>query len=206
MSIKVTVGPLDPDDILDAGNYGAGAIIRLQTATTEAGTYANVTGSGSTPTKAIVSPTRLYDMWDRNGIANSSWYRVRYENAGGTITSAWSDSFQGEDAPTWYVTGDELLAHAGITAPSGNDSNWADTCAQAINAAIAHQLTGTTLSAYGAAELYRAALTDGVGAYLDRDAPHGILSTGIDGSAVRLGADILRASVPVLRRHSLGMA
>jgi hypothetical protein len=83
----------EPDKLLVSGNYGAGAVIRLQSATTEAGAYADVSGTGSTPTTAIVAATRSYDARDPNG-TTSTWYRTRIENAGGTIVSDWLPSFQ----------------------------------------------------------------------------------------------------------------
>ncbi len=82
-----------PDDILNAGAYGAGALIRLQTATTEAGAYADVTGTGSTPTTVVVTGTRAYTGFDPNGTV-SSWYRTRFENVGATRLSDYSAAFQ----------------------------------------------------------------------------------------------------------------
>lgn len=84
-TVRVTVDGVD--DLLNAGMYDAGAIIRLQSCATETGVYANVT------TAALVSGTRIYPMYDTAG-ASSTWYRTRYENAGGTVTSTWSDVFQ----------------------------------------------------------------------------------------------------------------
>jgi hypothetical protein len=89
--LKVTVE--NPDEILNTGAYAAGALIRVQTATTETGTFGDVTGTGSTPTIAVVSGTRIYTGYDPAGIV-SSWYRTRYENAGGTRLSDWTPAFQ----------------------------------------------------------------------------------------------------------------
>jgi len=89
--VKVTCD--QPDEILNTGAYGAGAIIRLQTAATEAGAFADVTGTGSTPTLAIVAGTRVYTGYDPNGLV-SSWYRSRYENVGATRLSDWTTAFQ----------------------------------------------------------------------------------------------------------------
>lgn len=80
-------------EILNTGAYGSGAVVRVQTSATEAGVYADVSGTGSTPTIAIVSGTSAYTGYDPNG-TSTSWYRVRYENSGATRTSDWSDSFQ----------------------------------------------------------------------------------------------------------------
>jgi hypothetical protein len=89
--VKITVE--NPDEILNAGAYAAGALIRLQTAATEAGAFADVSGGGSTPTVPIVTAVRSYTGYDPSGIV-SSWYRTRYENAGATRLSDWTPAFQ----------------------------------------------------------------------------------------------------------------
>ena len=76
----------NPDELLNAGAYGAGAVVRVQTSATQAGTYADVSGTGSTPTLALVTLIRAYTGYDPNGTV-SSWYRTRYENAGATRLS-----------------------------------------------------------------------------------------------------------------------
>lgn len=83
----------EPDRILNPGAYGAGALIRLQSATTEAGAFSDVSGTGSTPTTLVVTADRQYDAYDPNGTV-STWYRTRFENAGGTRLSDWSAAFQ----------------------------------------------------------------------------------------------------------------
>lgn len=98
----VTVAVENPDQILNAGGFGAGAVIRVQTSATEAGVFADVAGAGSTPTIAIVDPVRVYTGYDPAGIA-SSWYRTRFENAGGTRLSDWSTAFQVGDEQAGYV-------------------------------------------------------------------------------------------------------
>jgi hypothetical protein len=75
------------DDLLNAGMYDAGAIVRLQSCATEAGVYVNES------TAALVSGTQTYTLYDADG-ASTTWYRTRYENAGGTVTSDWSAVFQ----------------------------------------------------------------------------------------------------------------
>jgi hypothetical protein len=89
----LTITTENPDQILNAGLYGAGALIRVQTATTETGTFGDVTGTGSTPTIPVVTATRSYTGYDPAGIV-SSWYRTRYENAGATRLSDWTPAFQ----------------------------------------------------------------------------------------------------------------
>lgn len=81
------------EDLLNAGAYGAGALIRVQTSATSGGVYADISGTGSTPTIALVAGDRTYTGYDPNGTV-TSWYRTRYENVGGTRLSDWSAVFQ----------------------------------------------------------------------------------------------------------------
>jgi hypothetical protein len=105
-----------------------------------------------------------------------------------------------------YVTGAAILTHVGIVAPdsppTAADTAWAGTCADALEALIAQRMAGVTITAGITDELERAALQDGAAAYKDRDAPHGVLTTGNDGEAVRLGADIGRTLRPVFARYA----
>lgn len=91
--LKITVE--NASELLNAGAYDAGALIQIQSSTTETqpGTFADISGTGSTPTIAIVSGTRTYTGYDPNG-ASSTWYRTRYKNAAGSRASDWSASFQ----------------------------------------------------------------------------------------------------------------
>jgi hypothetical protein len=89
----VTVTVEGPDDIRNAGQFGTSALVRLQTSATQGGTYADVSGTGSTPTIAVLAATRSYSGFDPNGIV-SSWYRVRYESGDASRTSPWSAAFQ----------------------------------------------------------------------------------------------------------------
>jgi hypothetical protein len=68
--------------------YSTGAVIKLQRDTTSA--FPAPTDVTSVP---IISGTESYLYADANGTV-ASWYRTRYENAGGTVTSAWSTGFQ----------------------------------------------------------------------------------------------------------------
>ena len=87
MPNRISVFVEEPDALLNAGMYGTGAIVRLQSGTAEAGPFANES------TAALVAGQRAYTLYDADGVA-STWYRTRYENAGGTVTSDWSAVFQ----------------------------------------------------------------------------------------------------------------
>jgi len=92
----LTITVENPDQVLNAGLYGAGAVVRVQTGATETGSYADVTGTDSTPTIPVVAATRSYTGYDPAGIG-SSWYRTRYENVGATRLSDWTPAFQTGD-------------------------------------------------------------------------------------------------------------
>lgn len=89
--IKLTAE--NPDELLNAGAYGAGAVIRLQTAADGAGPFADVSGTGSTPAIALLAGVRIYTGYDPAG-TSASWYRSRFENSGATRVSDWSAAFQ----------------------------------------------------------------------------------------------------------------
>lgn len=93
MANPILVTVEDPDEILDPGMYGLGAVIRFQWSATEAGAFVDVSGTGSTPTKVVVSGVREYVGFDPNGI-ESTWYRTRFENIGGTRLSSWTPAIQ----------------------------------------------------------------------------------------------------------------
>ena len=102
-----------------------------------------------------------------------------------------------------YVTGAQILTHVGKTSPTADDTAWAGTCADAIEAAVLARLDGETPSAGGVDELEAAARNDGAALFNSRSAPHGVVSIGPDGDAIRLGADSLRAVSRVIQRvHS----
>jgi hypothetical protein len=83
----------NPDELLNAGAYGAGALVHRQWSATSTGAYADLSGTGSTPTIPIVTLTNGYLGFDPNGTA-STWYQTRYENAGATRLSDWTPPFQ----------------------------------------------------------------------------------------------------------------
>lgn len=85
-----------PDDLLTAGAYGAASVIRVQSATTETGTFGDITGTGSTPTIALVAATSSYTGYDPSGTA-STWYRTRFESSNASRVSDWSTAFQAGD-------------------------------------------------------------------------------------------------------------
>jgi len=88
MSVVVKVYVENPDEILNAGHSGAGAVVQLQRDTVEA-----FTTPVDVTTVPIVTLTRSYTAYDASG-TSSSWYRTRYETSAGAATSDWSIPFQ----------------------------------------------------------------------------------------------------------------
>lgn len=123
--LKVTVE--NAGELLNAGAYDTGAKIRLQTSATETGVFADVSGTGSTPTIALADGTRIYTGYDPNG-TSSSWYRTRYENAGGTRTSDWSAVFQVGDETAGLLCSlyDVKQRIGGLTATTSKDEDILD--------------------------------------------------------------------------------
>jgi hypothetical protein len=80
------------DELLNAGSYDAGALIQIQWAATEAGIFADISGTGSTPTVALVAGTRVYTGYDPAG-TSTTWYKTRFKNTAATRTSDWSAAF-----------------------------------------------------------------------------------------------------------------
>lgn len=114
MGVPVRVTVLAPDDVLR--DYGAGAVIRLERADTQSGSYTEV------DTEAIVTRTYSYEIFDEAGAA-SSWYRVRYSTATPAVAddySAYGDPFS-LSQPQAYASLDDLL----ITMRQDGDSRFA---------------------------------------------------------------------------------
>lgn len=85
--IHLTIAVANTADLLATEAYGAGALLRWESSATETGIY--VEGG----TVALVSGTSLYDVWDAAGVPETTWYRTRISNAGGTTFSAYSAPF-----------------------------------------------------------------------------------------------------------------
>lgn len=84
--LTLTAG--NPDQLLNTGAYGAGAVIQVQSGADRVGPF-----NDETPTVPIVAGTTSYTFYDTDG-TTATWYRTRYENAAGTTVSEWSTAFQ----------------------------------------------------------------------------------------------------------------
>jgi hypothetical protein len=90
-------------ELLATQAYGAGALLRWESAALQAGPF---TEGG---TIALVSGQSVYDVWDAAGVEGVTCYQTRISNAGGTTFSAYSDVLPG-GVPAAYATLADVLA------------------------------------------------------------------------------------------------
>jgi hypothetical protein len=90
--LKISVE--NPDELLNASAFGAGALLRVEWCATEAGVYAEFA------TQPLVAGVRAHTVYHAAGVAGT-WYRTRYSTAAPAAPadySAYSDLFQGGTA------------------------------------------------------------------------------------------------------------
>lgn len=107
MANLVRISVLAPDDVLR--DYGAGALIRLERAATEAGVYSEVA------TQAVVASTYSYEINDTTSSLTTDWYRYRFSTALPVAQgdySAYTDP-QSPSEPQAYASLDDLLVTMG---------------------------------------------------------------------------------------------
>ncbi len=106
----VSLTATNPDQLLNASAYGAGAVMQVQSGPSSTGAFVDDGVVG------LVAATNSYTYYDADG-ASTTWYRTRYENAAGTISSDWSDVFQADasTALSTYVNVTNLKLRLGIT-------------------------------------------------------------------------------------------
>ena len=110
--------------------------------------------------------------------------------------------------PIEWVTGAAILAHAGIAAPSADETRLGGRCArEAITAGINARLADAPLTG-DTPELSWSALTAGVEAYKRREAIFGVTGyVDLQGAAIRVARDYLEAVAPIIARYAtLGLA
>lgn len=196
MPNTIRIGVANPDLILTSGVYGAGAKIRLQVAhdvAGVAGSFADVSGAGSTPTIPIVADVRWYNGIDPNGVT-TDWYHWRYENAGGTVTSAYTPAEQPVPAPWEWLDpdGDDVMAY--MKGKVGVDEQYARDVSAAVNAALDVVLETDPANPWTdpamIAEVTRAAFIVAGALWKRREAPDGLIPfTDLAGVAVRVARD-----------------
>ena len=85
--IRVTVE--GPDDILNAGAYDAGALVRVERSASGGGV-----GFAEIGTIPIITGQTIYPYYDNAG-TTGAFYRTRYSNAANSLQSDYSAEFQG---------------------------------------------------------------------------------------------------------------
>ena len=103
-----------------------------------------------------------------------------------------------------WVSGAEILVHAGVSAPTPVETEWSDACAAAVSAGIDARLAGIPIVAtVDYPELVVAARGAGVEAYKRKEAVFGITGyVDLQGAAVRVSRDYLDAIAPILERYA----
>jgi hypothetical protein len=105
-----------------------------------------------------------------------------------------------------YVTAAQVLAAAGVTSPTGDETTWATACAAAVNSGIETKLQGAVIVNPSAAydELTLAAQLAGAEAYKRKEAAFGITGyADLNNAAIRVARDYLDGVKPLIARHSI---
>jgi hypothetical protein len=84
-----------PDDLLAA--LGAGALIRLESAATQLGSYTEIA------TVPLLSETYVYTYLDPLA-PTTTWYRTRYSDSTGVTLTSYSTPWQGDGTGQWLCT------------------------------------------------------------------------------------------------------
>lgn len=118
--LKLAINVDDPADLLSG--YGAGALIRVERASTSA--FLDATEIMTIP---IVTGTSRYERWDTTGTSDH-WYRVRYSTASPAVAtdhSDYSDGFQvtASDVQAW-ATPAGMKLRMGIDDSNDDDLMW----------------------------------------------------------------------------------
>jgi len=103
-----------------------------------------------------------------------------------------------------YVDGAAVLAFVGATAPSTDETAWADAVAAAVESAITERLNGATIADPSPArsELEVAATIAAAEAYKRKEAIFGVTGySDIQGTAIRVARDYMDSVYPIVNRY-----
>ena len=104
-----------------------------------------------------------------------------------------------------WVTGAEVLAFVGITAPKPGEVTWSDAVALAVSAAVDRRLNGATVPPEGEPEVRAAAVLAASEAFRRNSAPFGVTGySDLAGVAIRVARDYLEGVKPLVDRWSAG--
>lgn len=102
-----------------------------------------------------------------------------------------------------YTTGAQVLAFAGIVSPDAEETEWADACAAAVDAAITLRLGGAVIADPSLAmdELKVAARLAAAEAFKRKEATFGVTGySDLQGAAIRVARDYMDGVYPLVNR------
>ena len=105
------------------------------------------------------------------------------------------------------LTGAQVLAFVGVTAPSQAQADWADAVAKAVVSGVTVKLNGAVIESPSMAEdeLNVALLLAGAEAYKRSEATFGSVGfADLEGSATKLARDYIEGIKPLIDRYSAG--
>lgn len=133
--IPVHVYVENPEELLNASAFGAGALLRVEWCATQAGAYAEF---ASTP---IVAATRAYTLYHGAGVTGT-WYRTRYSTAAPAVPadySEYSDPFQSGGSGSGLCDLDDVRQRLGLAATdTTSDEDLAEFIAQVTTDILGH--------------------------------------------------------------------
>lgn len=110
----LTITVENPEEILNASGFEAGALVRVESCATVDGVYVEI---GTVP---VVAGTTLYRYYDQVAAAGT-WYRTRYSDASDTFWSPYSTPFQAATSWTNYCSIHDAKQRLGITVADTTD-------------------------------------------------------------------------------------
>jgi hypothetical protein len=180
-------------EVLATGAFGAGALVRVERATAEAGVYAEL------GTVAVVAGQSTGTYYDEAG-TTAHWYRVRYSNAGNTKQSEYSAPWQA--VSVGYTSLADVKARLGMGTVAGTADAIMSTIVAEVNSWLDGRL-GRHVGPGGSAT--RTYDGDGSGLLYVRDGVQAVYSLtlydGTRGASTSIAAtDYYLDPLPHLRR------
>lgn len=123
----------NPEELLNAGAFGAGALLRVEKST-DGVTYTPLT------TAALVSGTTLYKVYDQSG-PSTNWYRTRFSDAAATNFSDYSAPFQVGEGPESYATLGGVRLKLGLAVADVTDDPRIESIVESVNTEMEGRIT-----------------------------------------------------------------
>ena len=105
-----------------------------------------------------------------------------------------------------YVTGAEVLAFVGASAPTSIETEWAEACANAVESDISVRLAGAVIEEPSGAHdaLCVAARLAAAETYKRKEATFGVTGfSDLQGTAVRVARDYMDSVYPIINRYRI---